>query len=192
MNADRFTFASIIAVVQAIVGGNCVLFAVLLFLNLCDFFSAYMCIFVGKRTYQSRTFAIGVVRTVGNWLTIALGFIASAAIRAVGNTVGVDLGITQLVGWFVLASFIFNEFRSTLGNLNEAGVRIPAILINVLKLAEKTFDDVVDEAVPDGELVIDANPNSDFLSVRLTKELRDISSLKQVTFNVVHEDSSQK
>lgn len=50
---------------------------------------------------------------------------------------GIDLGITALLGWFVLASLIINEIRSILENLVEAGFNVPVILVKGLEVADK-------------------------------------------------------
>ena len=54
--------------------------------------------------------------------------------------IGIDLGITTLLGWFVLASLIINEIRSILENFVEAGYNVPAILVNGLKVADKVVN----------------------------------------------------
>ena len=47
------------------------------------------------------------------------------------------MGITALLGWFVLASLIINEIRSILENLVEAGFNVPVILVKGLEVADK-------------------------------------------------------
>ena len=43
---------------------------------------------------------------------IMVGFGASAIFIEIGVVIGVDLQITTLLGWFVLASLLINEIRS--------------------------------------------------------------------------------
>ena len=64
-------------------------------------------------------------------------FGAAAIFVEIGKAIGIDLGVTTLLGWFVLASLISNEIRSILENFVEAGFNVPAILVNGLKVADK-------------------------------------------------------
>ena len=52
----------------------------------------------------------------------------------------IDLGITTLLGWFVLASLLINEIRSILENFVEAGFNVPRILIKGLEVADKVVN----------------------------------------------------
>ena len=58
----------------------------------------------------------------------------------IGKAIGVDLGITTLLGWFVLASLLINEIRSILENFVEAGFNVPIILIKGLEVADKVVN----------------------------------------------------
>ena len=77
---------------------------------------------------------------------IMVAFGASAIFIEIGKVIGVNLGITTLLGWFVLASLIINEIRSILENFVEAGYNVPAILVNGLKVADQIVNkDLEDE-----------------------------------------------
>ena len=79
----------------------------------------------------------GVLKKLGYWLMIMVAFGASAIFIEIGKAIGVDLGITTLLGWFVLASLLINEIRSILENFVEAGFNVPIILIKGLEVADK-------------------------------------------------------
>lgn len=82
----------------------------------------------------------GVLKKLGYWLMIMVAFGASAIFIEIGKTIGVDLGITTLLGWFVLASLLINEIRSILENFVEAGFNVPIILIKGLEVADKVVN----------------------------------------------------
>ena len=71
---------------------------------------------------------------------IMVAFGASAVFIEIGKAIGVDLGITTLLGWFVLASLIINEIRSILENFVEAGYNVPTILVKGLEVADKVVN----------------------------------------------------
>ena len=54
--------------------------------------------------------------------------------------IGVDLQITTLLGWFVLASLLINEIRSIVENFVEAGYDVPKVLIKGLEVADKVVN----------------------------------------------------
>ena len=71
---------------------------------------------------------------------IMVGFGASAVFVEIGKVIGVDLGITTLLGWFVLASLLVNELRSIVENFVEAGFNVPVVLVKGLEVADKVVN----------------------------------------------------
>ncbi len=88
----------------------------------------------GKRI-QSR--GQGVLKKTGYWIMVMVAFGAGAVFIEIGKAIGVNLGITTLLGWFVLASLIINEIRSILENFVEAGYNVPAILTKGLQVGRQ-------------------------------------------------------
>ena len=71
---------------------------------------------------------------------IAVAFAIAAALIEVGKVIGIDLGVTTLLGWFVLASLIVNEARSIVENFVEAGYDVPRILTAGLQVADEKLN----------------------------------------------------
>jgi phage-related holin len=82
----------------------------------------------------------GVLKKLGYWLMILVAFAASAVFIEIGNTLGMDLGVTTLLGYFVLASLLVNELRSILENFVEAGYNVPTVLVKGLEVADKVVN----------------------------------------------------
>ena len=76
---------------------------------------------------------------------IAVAFGASATFVEIGVTLGINLEITVLHGWFVLASLIVNELRSILENFVEMGYNVPRILTKGLEVADKAINQSQDD-----------------------------------------------
>lgn len=74
------------------------------------------------------------------WLLIATAFLTANVFIMIGLKIGIDLGITTLLGWFVLAALTVNEIRSILENLVEADIAVPGFLIKGLAVADKLID----------------------------------------------------
>lgn len=127
---------AVVAVLSYILGEHWLLFVAFLALNVADWLTGWM-----KSRMAGKENSVagwkGVLKKLGYWLMIMVAFGAGAVFIEIGRSIGVDLGVTTLLGWFVLASLIINEVRSILENFVEAGYNVPGILISGLKVADK-------------------------------------------------------
>ena len=129
----------IVAVLSYIFGEHWILFALFLAFNLADWITGWMKSRIAHKE-NSKTGWKGVLKKLGYWIMIAVAFGASAVFVEIGKTIGIDLGITTLLGWFVLASLLVNEIRSICENFVEAGYNVPQILIRGLEVADKAIN----------------------------------------------------
>lgn len=142
MNADviidtyNAVVGTIIAVLSYILGEHWWLFLAFLLLNVADWLTGWMKSRMAGKENSMKGWK-GVLKKLGYWIMIMVGFGASAIFIEVGQVIGIDLGITTLLGWFVLASLLINEIRSILENFVEAGFNVPIILIKGLEVADK-------------------------------------------------------
>lgn len=127
---------AVIAVLSYFLGEHWMLFLAFLLLNFGDWVTGWMKSRMAGKENSVKGWK-GVLKKLGYWIMIMVGFGASAIFIEIGKTIGVDLGITTLLGWFVLASLIINEIRSIVENFVEAGYNVPAILVNGLEVADK-------------------------------------------------------
>lgn len=134
---------SIVAVLSYIFGEHWILFALFLAFNLSDWITGWMKSRIAHKE-NSKAGWKGVLKKLGYWIMIAVAFGASAVFVEIGKTIGVDLGITTLLGWFVLASLLVNEIRSICENFVEAGYNVPQILIRGLEVADKAINKEAD------------------------------------------------
>lgn len=142
-----FTFAAIVTGASAMAQSEHILFLIYFLLNMMDLvvgiINAYR-----TNTYDSTKLVNGVWVKVGRWLAVMLSMMASVAFCRMGQTLGLDLTMTKSLAFFVLSAFIFQEIRSTLGNLVKMGVEIPTILMKVV--------DKVEEVMNDADMELDA------------------------------------
>lgn len=134
---------SIVAVLSYIFGEHWILFALFLAFNLADWITGWMKSRIAHKE-NSKAGWKGVLKKLGYWIMIAVAFGASAVFVEIGKTIGIDLGITTLLGWFVLASLLVNEIRSICENFVEAGYNVPQILIRGLEVADKAINKEAD------------------------------------------------
>ena len=139
MDTYNAIVGGIIAVLSVVFGGHWILFALFLLFNIIDWLTGWMKSRIAGKENSMKGWQ-GVLKKLGYWLMILVAFSASAVFIEIGNTIGIDLGITTLLGYFVLASLIVNELRSILENFVEAGFNVPAILVNGLEVADKMIN----------------------------------------------------
>jgi toxin secretion/phage lysis holin len=135
---------SVVAVLSYLLGPHWILFALFLGLNVADWLTGWMKSRIAHKESSSAGWK-GVLKKLGYWIMIVVAFGASTAFIEIGDTIGIDLGITTLLGWFVLASLLVNEIRSILENFVEMGYKVPRILVNGLEVADKKINQNQDE-----------------------------------------------
>ncbi|WP_286154412.1 phage holin family protein [Thomasclavelia cocleata] len=136
MDTYNAVTGAIIAFLTFVFGEHWILFALFLFFNVIDYITGWMKSRLNKKENSAKGLK-GVLKKLGYWIMIMVAFSASVLFIEIGNTLGIDLGITTLLGWFVLASLAINEIRSIVENLVEAGYNVPNILTKGLEVADK-------------------------------------------------------
>lgn len=130
---------AITAVFSYIFGVHWFLFVAFLLLNVADWFTGWMKSRMAGKENSVKGWK-GILKKLGYWVMIMVAFGMSSVFVEIGKSIGVDLGITTLLGWFVLASLLINELRSILENFVEAGFNVPVILIKGLEVADKVVN----------------------------------------------------
>lgn len=137
-----------VAVLSYILGPHWFLFAIFLLLNVFDWITGWI---KSKKTGKTSSKAglWGIMKKFGYWMLIIASFSITAGFTELGSILGMDLGVTTLLGWFVLASLLVNEARSICENLVEMGVNVPTILAKGLQAANRVVNQ--DEMDDEGE-----------------------------------------
>lgn len=127
---------TVIAILTMFLGEHWFLFAVFLLLNVIDWITGWMKSRINRKENSVKGWK-GVLKKLGYWMMIFFSFLISSGLIEIGTVIGIDLGITTILGWFVLASLIVNEARSIVENFVESGYNVPEILISGLEVADK-------------------------------------------------------
>lgn len=120
-------------------GEHWVLFLAYLLLNIGDWLTGWLKSRING-TSSSYVGLKGIIKKLGYWMMIALAFGMSVLFIEIGEVIGMNLGITVAIGWFVLANLTINELRSIIENFVEAGYQVPHILRKGLAVAEEALD----------------------------------------------------
>lgn len=126
--------SAIIACVTMFFGEHWFIFALFLFLNIVDVMTGWM---KARITQQiSPTLGVrGMIKKLGYWIMIAFSFMIAQGFVELGDMLNIDLGLSPILGWFVIASLIVNEARSVSENFIAAGYEVPKILVKGLEIA---------------------------------------------------------
>ena len=125
---------AVVAVLSAVFGKFWYLFCAFLVLNVVDYVTGILKARFTKSENSNKGWK-GIVKKVGYWVCIAIGFFIAVCFTEMGKLIGIDLAFTQFFGWFTLATFIVNEIRSILENLVLMDVEVPHLLIKGLEVA---------------------------------------------------------
>ena len=68
-----------------------------------------------------------------------------------GVLLGINLSFMNMLGYFVLTSYLVNEIRSILENALKVGVTLPQFLIKGLKIAGDLIDNTANATLPDND-----------------------------------------
>lgn len=145
---DKMTLVQsvIITILSYFLGPHWFLFVAYLVLNIFDYVTGSIRSRINK-TSSSEKGAIGIMKKLMYWIMIGISFGLSAVFIHIGETIGVSLEFTSLVGYLTLATLIINEFRSIVENLVEAGCNVPTILVKGLEIANKTLEEKMETTV---------------------------------------------
>lgn len=128
-----------VALLSYIFGEHWILFALFLAFNVIDWITGWMKSRINKKE-NSVVGWKGALKKLGYWLMIGVAFGASVVFIEIGKVLSIDLQITVLLGWFVLASLLVNEIRSICENFVETGFNVPKILTKGLEVADKAIN----------------------------------------------------
>ena len=134
----------IVTFLTMVLGEHWILFVLFLLFNVIDFITGWMKARMTKKENSIKGFK-GVIKKLGYWLIILVSFSTSVLFIEIGEVLKIDLSITTMLGWFVLASLAINEIRSIIENIVECGYKVPQILIKGLDIANKAINKKEDD-----------------------------------------------
>ena len=172
-NKINLIVGAITALLSYLLGEHWILFVFFLALNVGDFLTRWIAARI-TGTENSKACCVGILKKIGYWIMIALGFGMSVIFIEIGAVIGVDLHVTTYLGWFVLATLIINEIRSILENLVDAyGDKVPAILVKGLQIANKSIDGVIKLGDDGVETILRKSEDEIQTKEKVTMEIED-------------------
>ena len=144
MDSYNAIVGSVVTFLTMVLGEHWILFALFLLFNVIDFITGWMKARITKKENSIKGFK-GVIKKLGYWLIILVSFSTSLLFVEIGEVLEINLSITTMLGWFVLASLAINEVRSIIENIVECGYKVPVILIKGVDIASRVINKKEDD-----------------------------------------------
>ena len=97
---------------------------------------------------SSKVGAKGIFKKLWYWIVIFISFYISFSFEEMGALLGINLSFMNMLGYFVLASYLVNEIKSILENCLKLGVQLPEFLVKGLKVAGDLIDNKASATLP--------------------------------------------
>lgn len=100
------------------------------------------------KDWNSKTGLQGIIKKVMYFVMIGTAFLIGWGIREMGDSIGINLEFAMLIGWYVTAVMLINEFTSILENLYVIiPGKVPVWLIKTLKIADEKLGNSINDMV---------------------------------------------
>lgn len=166
INKFNIVGGGIVALLAYVFGDHWILFTAFFMLNIVDYITGCLKSRLNGKSSSVKG-AKGALKKFGYWLMIMLAFGMSVVFEEIGKSINLDLGVTSLIGWFVLATLIINEIRSIIENFVEAGYQVPASIVKGLDVANKAVDGIINSQNGDIQLHVDPRELKDRKTITL-------------------------
>lgn len=100
------------------------------------------------KDWNSKTGLQGIIKKLLYFVMIGTAFLIGWGIKEMGAGAGVNLDFAMLIGWYVTAVMLVNEFTSILENLYVImPEKVPVWLIKTLKIADEKIEGKINDLV---------------------------------------------
>lgn len=120
--------------------------------NIIDYLTGIMAAITRREKVSSEVGIRGIVKKVGQWLLVVIGYLVDVVIEYAGHAISPDFTIPVVVSICVACWLVLNEIISILENLDEVGVPLPGFLRKIVYFFLKKVEDIGDAAVPREEV----------------------------------------
>lgn len=100
------------------------------------------------KEWDSKTGLQGIIKKAMYFVLIGVAFLIGYGLKEMGTQIGLDLGFSLYIGWYVTAVMLINELTSILENLYIIMPdKVPTWLVKVLKIADNKLDNTINGIV---------------------------------------------
>lgn len=115
---------------------------------LIDYLTGWVKAAVFLHEWSSKTGLQGIVKKAMYFVMIGGSFLIGYGLKEMGAQIGLNLGFSIYIGWYVTAVMLINEFTSILENLYVIMPdKVPTWLIKILKISDDKLNDKINDIV---------------------------------------------
>lgn len=147
-SAAGLSVSAIFTAIAAAFGKNPVILILFMAAVALDYLTGWIKAKYFLKDWNSKTGLQGIIKKLMYFVMIGTAFLIGWGIREMGGSIGINLDFAMLIGWYVTAVMLINEFTSILENLYVImPEKVPVWLIKTLKVADKQLGDKINDLV---------------------------------------------
>lgn len=151
---------------------SALLFLVLIALQLADVITGLIKV-SRSGTFSKKKLKVGILGKFSDWGFIIIGFAVAHVVVLLGERLGMNFKLAEILGWLMFAASLYKECRSVFENLEEFGVPIPGLFKRVLLLVGQQVDGVL--ALPN---------DSSGMTLRMNRSLDDLEKRDSINVKI--------
>lgn len=147
-SAAGWSISAIFTAIAAFLGRIPILLILFIAAVVIDYVTGWIKAKYFLKDWNSKSGLQGIIKKLMYFVMIGTAFLIGWGIREMGATVGINLEFAMLIGWYVTAVMLINEFTSILENLYVImPEKVPVWLIKTLKIADEKLDNKINDIV---------------------------------------------
>jgi len=147
-NTTGLSVSAIFTAIAAVLGNVPIILVLFFVAVVLDYATGWIKAKYFLHDWNSKAGMQGVIKKVMYFVLIGTAFLVGWGIMEIGGSVGVNLEFAMLLGWYVTAVMLVNEFTSILENLYVImPEKVPVWLIKTLKIADGKLENKINDLV---------------------------------------------
>lgn len=148
IGGTEMSFSAVLTVIAALLDKVPTLFILFLVAVVLDYITGWVKAAFFTKDWDSKTGTLGAIKKVMYFMMIGTTFLIGYSIREMGNQIGWKLDYAMLIGWYVTAVLLVNEFTSITENFYIMFPdKVPIWLIKMLKICDNTLENKINTLV---------------------------------------------
>lgn len=148
LDVERLSLSAVFTFIAAALGRIPVILILFMAAVLIDYVTGWIKAKYFLKDWNSKTGLQGIIKKLLYFVMVGTAFLIGWGIKEMGAEAGINLDFAMLIGWYVTAVMLINEFTSILENLYVImPEKVPVWLIKTLKIADEKIEGKINDLV---------------------------------------------